>query len=1136
MKQGFFSYENLKGEFEKLKNEIRRGTPTAVFGVSDPIKYLVCALSEYPILYVVADRVSAQRAAENVAALSGRETAVLSAKDEVLTFRKALSKDALFSRVCGIDALQNGCSFVAAEIDALIQLFPKTLPALTLKEGADFDFSSLSKTLVEMGYVRSFEVETKGAFAIRGDILDIYPVGQEHPVRVDFFGDTVEKIKPYHFLTGERLESLPLLRILPATDFTISEEEKPRVFERLRRELSAFTTSETYNRASTIVDEILQEDGGERASFLAPICETATDIFSVLSSETVVVFDEGKSVWDKFNALYKEFDERHKRLLAGGEVFPFSHGQYIPKQQFLDGLATRKIMALQTFTGNPFFFTPLKIYNLPSTPTTRYLGGFPTLCTDVKNWLRGDYRVLVCCGDSGRAQKMRELFSEEYVPMQALSKTLDETKGLCVLSQKVDKGFVLHSAKLAVIGTGDLYTRPAPQKRIRRKRGDMFTAPEVGDYAVHETHGIGRVIGTRKIETTDGTKEYIGIEYKGGDILYLPAESMDTLSKYVGDANPTLSKIGGADFERVKARVRASIKKLAFDLKGLYAERAAAQGYAFDENTVFMNEFEDAFQYDLTPDQRESLDEIKKDMCSPKVMDRLLCGDVGFGKTEVAFCAVYLCVLSGKQAALMCPSTILCNQHFNTAMARFEPFGVKIAVLNRFNTPAETAQILKGLEDGTIDFVVGTHRLLSSDVKFKNLGLLVLDEEQRFGVEHKEKIKHLRKDIDCLTMTATPIPRTLHMSLAGIRDISTIHTPPTERLPVQTYVVEETETLIRDACIREMSRGGQVFVLYNRVESIYTFADQIRRILPEARLSVAHGRMEKTVLENSVYDFYSGKSDILITTTIIENGIDLPNANTIIVIDSDRLGISQLYQLKGRVGRGTRLAYAYFTYKGSRVMTANASERLKAIMEFTELGSGYKLAMRDLEIRGAGNVLGAEQHGHMDKVGYELYSKLLKEELTGESAISPELDIQVDAYISEKYVESSAGRLDTYKQIAEIKTVADYKRVYESLEETYGYVPQAVLNLLVISVLKSYASKFSVKKITVKKGVGALEFSSLAALGDKRVQAALDKYASAVRLNMTEAPVVEFARAKTNTDLMAGMTNFLKFALTFTRL
>ena len=1134
MKRGFFTFDNLGGDYPQLKVELRRGTPTAVFGVSDSLKYMLAGLSETPVLYITADGVSAQKAAKNIAALSGKQTEYLAAKDEVLLYRKALSKDSLFKRLSGVYALTNGCPVVVTEIDALLQLFPKNLPVITLKEGTEYDFLSLPTKLVEMGYTRAFEVESKGVFALRGDILDIYPINADNPVRIDFFGDTVEKIKPYDFTTGDRLAAVKEVRILSATDILVEDGEKKTIAERLDKETKKCKTSEAYTRAREIADEIVSADCN--TSFVLPLLKNSTDIFSILPENITLVFDEGKTLWDKFNALYKEHDERFYRLQLGGEAFDFTLSQYIGKQAFLDGVQGVRRLALQTFTGNPFFFEPMKIFNFTATPTPRYLNGFPALLTDIKNWLRGGYRVMLFCGEESRAIKTSENLAAEYISTLPLSDELSTLKGVCVLADKLEKGMVLHDSKTALIGENDLYTKAPDNRRIRRKRGDMFSAPEVGDFVVHETHGIGKVIGTKKIETQDGTKEYIALAYKDGDTLYVPAECMDVLSKYVGDSNPTLSKIGGAEFERVKARVKASLKKLAFDLKKLYAERAENKGFAFPENEIFMQEFEEAFPYAPTPDQAASISEVKEDMCSDKVMDRLLCGDVGFGKTEVAFRAVYLCVLGGKQAALMCPSTVLCRQHFQTAEERFAQFGVRVASLNRFNTPKETEKILQGLAEGTIDFVVGTHRLLSNDIKFKNLGLLVLDEEQRFGVEHKEKIKHLRKDIDCLTMTATPIPRTLHMSLSGIRDISTIHTPPHERLPVQTYVVEETETLIRDACIRELSRGGQVFILYNKVESIFTFAATVRRLLPEASISVAHGRMDKTTLENAVLDFYGGKSDILVTTTIIENGIDLPNANTIIVIDSDKLGISQLYQLKGRVGRGARLAHAYFTYKPERVMTANASARLKAIMEFTELGSGYKLAMRDLEIRGAGNVLGAEQHGHMDKVGYELYAKLLKEELTGESHEPPELDIHANAYVSEKYIESSAGRLDTYKQIAEISTVADYKRVYASLVDTYGELPKAVENLMVIAVLKSYAMKFGVKKITLINGIGGLEFPSLQSLGDKRIQAAMDKYAGQVRLNMAQSPVIEFFGKRDAAELMAQMTKFLKFAITFTSL
>ena len=1135
MKNTFFTFEQIGGEYPAYANDLRRGTPTAVFGVSDSLKYLLAGMSPYPVVYITADGVSAQKAAQNIAALSGKHVETLSAKDEVLLYRKAISKDALHRRLNGIHALRSGADVITAEIDALIQLFPKALPLITLTEGEDFDFLSLPAKLTEMGYVRAFEVETKGVFALRGDILDIYPVNAKNPVRIDFFGDTVEKIKPYDFVTGERLQSPSSIEILSATDVIEAAGDRENIEKLLSEELKGYKTSEGYSRAREIAGELL---GGDRleSEFLLPLLQNTTDFFSILPENAVLIFDEGKTLWDKFNALYQEHEERFHRLAAGGEAFGFTLKQYTDKEDFLSKISSVRRVAMQTFTGNPFFFQPLKIYNFSATPVTRYLNGLPALLTDISNWKKGGYRVLLYCGDTTRAVKLSEQLSEEYLSTVKLADRLQDFSGVCILEDKLDKGFVLHECKLAVVGVNDLYTKAPDNKRLRRKRGDMFSAPEVGDFVVHETHGIGKAVGMKKIETTDGTKEYVAISYKDGDMLYVPAESMDVLSKYVGDENPSLSKIGGADFERVKARVKASLKKLAFDLKQLYAERAENRGYKFPENEVFMQEFEDAFPYDLTPDQASSVQEIKEDMCSEKVMDRLLCGDVGFGKTEVAFRAIYLCALAGKQAALMCPSTVLCSQHFNTATARFSDFGLRVACLNRFNTPKEQQQVLEGLANGNIDLVVGTHRLLSADVKFKNLGLLVLDEEQRFGVEHKERIKHIRKDIDCLTMTATPIPRTLHMSLSGIRDISTIQTPPGERLPVQTYVVEETETLIRDACIRELSRRGQVFILYNKVESIFTFAARIKQILPEAEISVAHGRMEKNTLENAVLNFYSGKSNILITTTIIENGIDLPNANTLLVIDSDRLGISQLYQLRGRVGRGTRLAHAYFTFKAEKVMTDNAAARLKAIMEFTELGSGYKLAMRDLEIRGAGNVLGAEQHGHMDRVGYELYSKLLKEELTGERQTVAELDIRANAYIPEGYVESSAGRLDSYKQIAEINTVADYKRVYASLRDTYGELPRAVENLLVIAVLKSYAAKFGVKKITLIKGVGSLEFPSLESFGDERIRAALDKFGAQVRLNMTEAPVIEFFGKREAAELMAEMTKFLKFALTFTRM
>ena len=1134
MPKNFFSPHNMGADWLDLANDIRLGTPTAVFGVSAPHRALIAATCfEKRLVYVCDNAQTAARTAEEIAGFSGEQPALLTAKDEVLLYKDAVSKDALFRRLNALYEISRGAKCIVADVEALMQIFPKKLPVLELKEGEDVDFSSLASRLTAMGYVRSAAVESKGAFALRGDILDIFPVNAENPARVDFFGDTAEKIKPYNFITGERLPLVKELSVCAATDVFFEEGEQRRVKEILFGELSDFKDAAAYNRASAVAGEISAKlEGGAPfggASFLLPVLENAA-AFDEFIGGAVYVFDETKLISDRLDALCKEHAERFHRLVKGGEIFPFSEGQLLSRGAFSEKIAKFQCAALQSFASKTYFFDPLKIYNMHSTPVGRYLNSFLNLANDIRSWRSNGYRVMLYCGSPSRAEKMREMLSDEGISYAQCPAELTMLKGVAVLDEELDRGLILHDCRLAVIGTGDMYTKSPAKKRIRRKRNDMFTSPEVGDFAVHETHGVGKIVGTKKIETTDGTKEYIALEYRGGDVLYVPVEQMDILSRYMGEETPSLSRIGGAEFEKVKQRVKASLKEMAFDLRKLYAERAEKRGFAFAPYDELMQEFEAAFPYEETPDQLASFAEIRADMCSEKVMDRLLCGDVGYGKTEVAFRAAYLCVLNGKQAALMCPNTILCQQHYETALKRFAEFGVNIEVLNRFKSPAEQDKILARLSRGEVDFIIGTHRLLSGDVKFKDLGLLVLDEEQRFGVEHKEKIKNMKSDIDCLTMTATPIPRTLHMSLSGIRDISTIETPPAERLPVQTYVVEETETLIRDACIRELSRGGQVFILYNRVESIFTFAAKIGEIVPEGKISVAHGRMDKAVLENSIMKFYGGETDILVSTTIIENGIDLPRANTLIVIDADRLGISQLYQLRGRVGRGSALAHAYFTFKPEKVMTETASKRLQAIMEFTELGSGFKIAMRDLEIRGAGSVLGREQHGHMDKVGYELYAKLLKEELTGEEQTVADLDIRADAFIPEKYIEASASRLDCYKQIAEIRSIGDYKRVCLSMEENYGKMPQEVLNLLVIAVLKSYAAKFNVRKISVSAKGGRLELPSLNSLADKRLSSALDKFASSVRLDMTKTPAIEFPAARSARDVMLGMTKFLRFA------
>lgn len=1120
-----------------LSEDIRLGTPTAAFGLSDANKYLVASLTEGKLLYIAPDPLSAQRAYAAISAFSGKKCTLLTSKDEVVLYKDALSKDAIYRRISSVYEVLCGAEYVICDPLAAMQLVPASIPAVKFTVGNDNDFMSLPQLLVSYGYSREYAADSKGSFAVRGDILDIYPVNSENPVRIDFFGDTVEKIRFYDGVSGERLEEVQSLEVIAATDAFFTQKDVEIINKTLAAEIKKCPDIKSYERARAITSDVAEKLAlgvpFTGASFVMPLMQNTRTLFDVISPDTLIIFDECKSINEAVTGSYREHTERVAELKKGGEALSFSVKQLLSEEELFAYFEKFRRLSLQTFMQSTMFFRPLKTYNLNSAPVPSYLNSLPQLFNDIKSWLSNGYRVVAFTGDARRTQKLCDEILDNYLPLCELPDKLDYFKGVAVSSEEIGHGLIVHEAKLAIIGNADIYTK-AVTKRLRRRRGDMFVSPEIGDYCVHEKHGVGRITGTKKIETTDGIKEYISIEYKGGDTLYVPVEQMDILSKYVGEDNPALSKIGGADFERIKERVRQSIKKLAFDLKELYAERSKNSGYAFPENAAMMEEFEEAFTYEETPDQLSSIEEIKKDMCSEKVMDRLLCGDVGYGKTEVALRAVYQCVLGGKQAAIMCPSTILSEQHYNTAVERFKEFGLRIDKLNRFKTPLQQAKTLEALKKGDIDLIVGTHRLLSSDVEFYDLGLLVLDEEQRFGVEHKEKIKHVKKNVDCLTMTATPIPRTLHMSLAGIRDISTISTPPQKRLPVQTYVVEESETLIRDACLRELSRGGQVFILYNRVESISAFAGKIAEIVPEGKVCYAHGRMDRDTLENSVFSFYRGEKNILVTTTIIENGIDLPNANTIIIIDADRLGISQLYQLRGRVGRSSRLAHAYFTFKPDKILTSEATERLKAIMRFTELGSGFKIAMRDLEIRGAGNVLGAEQHGHMDKVGYELYSKLLKEELTGEKQLAAELDIKATAYIPENYIESSAGRLDCYKQIAEIRSVEDYKRVCLSMEDAYGAMPESVLNLLVIAVLKSYASKFNVKKISVDWAEGALELPSVNSLQDRRLAAALDKFSDGITLSMAKAPLIVFTARSNPTKTMLAMTKFLKFAVSFT--
>lgn len=1125
MLKDYLTPENLGGELAEIGQNIRGGIPSAVFGVNFAEKCLIASSVGLPVLYIVKDGLYGAKIAEELTALSGEWTVYLPAKDDVLLYKSAFDRTSLFARLNALYEIKNGARFVVTTFQSLLQLFPRDIPTIKIRKNEVYDIGGIVNKLVKFGYRREEFADDRATFALRGDILEINPVNGEYSYRVDFFGDEVESVFRFYGEDRENKTAVTEFEIIAATDVIVGDDEVEDIKQTLRQSLSKFGTLSVRDDARKIVNDLEEKlDGGVpcgELQFVMPILKSVTDDFTTyMPTDTLVVYDESKMLVDGITATLKDHSERLLTLGRAGKIFDFSARQLSDCRKLIKRLNSFREVAFQNITTTINFFNPLKTYSLRCSPVARYTADFEAIYDDVKNWKFGGYKVIICCGNDKRADSLSdELYARGCMCVRG--DNAEARNGVAVVtSYFLPSGLIYHSAKLVLIGTGDLYIATKENKRIKRKRGDLFQAPEVGDYAVHEVHGIGYVKGVKRITTQEGSKDYVAVEYLGGDTLYVGVDQMDKLTKYMGGGEkPRLNRIGGKEFERIKERVKASISEMTIDLKKLYKARKEKKGFAFSADDAFSEEFDEAFEFEPTEDQIQSVAEIKADMESEKVMDRLLCGDVGFGKTEVAFRAAFKAIADGKQVALVCPTTILCEQHYRAAKKRFENFGVRIESLNRFKTSAQQKKIITDLADGLISFVIGTHRLFGSDVKFHDLGLLVLDEEQRFGVEHKEKLKLLKENVDTLTMTATPIPRTLHMSLAGIRDISVINTPPNIRIPVQTYVVEESDALFKDAITRELAREGQVLVMHNRVETIYKLADKLRTIVPEAKIIVAHGQMDAKTLEDSVMKFYDGDYNVLVATTIIENGIDLPRANTIIVTDSDKLGLSTLYQLKGRVGRSNVMAHAYFTFDRDKVMSEAAYKRLSALTEFTEMGSGYKIAMRDLEIRGAGNVMGKEQHGHMDKVGYELYNKLLKESLGETKKESDvELDVNMDAYIPEDYISTSSSRMDCYKQIAEITADEDDERVTRSLEEYYGKIPREVRNLILIAKLKAAAKKRGAVKVAVGSKKSYVELADISCLQNAGLMDELLRRKDKISFEFSATPVIDFSKSGSSAE------------------
>ncbi|MFY9433243.1 MAG: transcription-repair coupling factor [Thermacetogeniaceae bacterium] len=994
---------------------------------------------------------------------------------------------------------------VVASIEALM---PKLLPPLswekaviTLEVNREYDYNELPLQLVQAGYERLETAEAPGQFAVRGDIVDIYPF-YGSPVRIEFWGDEISSLKTMEPETQRSTDSLDLVRIWPVREFIYEPELANAALERIEQAYKKRRTQlkgkkspllRLQQRANRLLEMARTGTGGSLNLVQPYFYPEQVSLLDYLPEDSLVILDEPGRLLEQVKGRTALLESDYRRLFQEGGSFTPWQEYYFSGEQLFAGMEAFPLVGFTNLLTRINAVKPKTLVTVTSKEMQPFLGRPDLLAQELKEMLRKKITILLLTGaERSLKQLERELREREISFLLADKWQKELCKGrLQVATGLLRQGFELPGV-LAVITARELYGREKSKPRYRRKTAGRLSDLSPGDYVVHVHQGIGRFLGIAEKETDGSKRDYLEIAYAGDARLFVPVEQVELVQKYVGPegATPRLSRMGGGDWTRLKQRVKKRVKELAQDLLALYAERERTKGYAFSPDTVWQKEFEEQFPYEETPDQLEAIRQVKADMEKARPMDRLLCGDVGFGKTEVAIRAAFKAVQDGKQVAVLVPTTVLAQQHYLTFKERFAPYPVQVDMLSRFRTPAEQRETINNLKKGLVDIIIGTHRLLSKDVVFKDLGLLVVDEEQRFGVAHKEKIKMLKANVDVLTMTATPIPRTLQMSLGGVRDLSLIETPPEDRLPVQTYVLEYDPEVVREAILKEIQRGGQVFYVHNRVQTIFRTARYLQGLVPEATFRVAHGQMKEEDLEKVMWEFLNQKFHCLVCTTIIESGLDFPNANTLIVENADWFGLSQLYQLRGRVGRSNRLAYAYFTFNRDKVLTEQAEKRLRALQEFTEFGSGFKLALRDLEIRGAGNILGAEQHGHMAAVGFDLYNQLLQEavkELRGEKvpekkAAAPLFDLRVDSYLPDDYIRDGREKVEIYRRLALVESLEEVKELAAELRDRFGRMPDQVVYLFDLALIRVRAAQLGIKDVQHNRHTMAIRFDNGSAL------------------------------------------------------
>lgn len=1141
-------------KFEEYIEDVKKANfPISLAGLSDSQKvhfiYATKFYTEKPVVVLTYNDIELKKIANDMQFFEDDNVTIFPKREIVYYDIDTMNKDTSMQRLEVYAKLYNSDSgIILTTIEALMQ---KTISknklfsnVIQIEVGKESSLDGMKEKLIDIGYERTDMVEGRGQFSVRGGIIDVFPLTTKDPVRIEFWGDEVDSIRYFDVISQRSIDTIKNISIFPVEEFLVDKADLNKISESILEKYPESTEDAEAIRNGNYLNKV--------EKYFEFFYDKFNSLFDYFSKDTIIFIDEPLRIKSKCQAIEFENKEIIEKYVEKYKIVPSYTANMATFSEIAIALEDSNTINLERIGEN--MHAKRNGYSFGCREVNFFRGSVDIFIQEIYEAKNNGKRILILGGGNSKCKSIATMLLEHKINAEIIDKDNEdfivksfdekaETVPVMISQGFLNNGFEYDDLNFIVVSGNE----NNPVKEVKRSykpkafnegKKVVFADLKPGDYVVHSTHGIGQYVGIHTLVVDNIRKDYIKIKYKDDDFLYIPTNQLENIRKYMGggeDTTPKLNRLGSKDFEKTKARVKSSLRDIAKGLIELYAKRRKQVGFKFSPDTVWQTQFEEQFPYQETDDQIRCIAEVKKDMESERPMDRLLCGDVGYGKTEVAIRAAFKAVMDSKQVAYLVPTTVLAEQQYKTFAERMKDYPVRVAILNRFKTTKEKNEIIKKLKVGEIDILIGTHRIIQKDVQFKDLGLLIIDEEHRFGVAHKEKIKELKNNVDVLTMTATPIPRTLHMSIVGIRDMSVIYDPPQNRKPVQTYVLEYDEEVIKEAILKEIERQGQVFYLFNRVEAIEEKANNISKLVPEARVAYAHGKMTGIEIENIMEDFINKNIDVLVCTTILESGIDIPNANTIIIEDADRLGLAQLYQIRGRVGRSDRSSYAYITYRKNKILSEVSEKRLKAIKEFTEFGSGFKIALRDLEIRGAGNILGPEQHGHMEAVGYEMYCKLLDEavkELQGqevEEEIEMQINLQVSAFIPNEYIDNASQKIEVYQDIANIDKEEQISEMVDELIDRYGEMPNEMFNLLEIARIKCYARPLRITKIEQKMDRILIHFNDNEFLTGDMVQILIDNYKNRIYFSSSDAPYITLKLQSSNeSDILKEVLKILK--------